>query len=100
MHNSGEIAPRECFWLFENGIVLYPRRPGLTTNVRVALCWSGNPGHKQHRWLWVPAFRGDDELMTAYRPVFTLVHSRLMTRWVAGSRAVMMNSFAIVASSG
>ena len=28
-----------------------------------------------------------------YLPVFTRVHSRLMTRWVAGSRAVMTNSF-------
>jgi hypothetical protein len=35
-----------------------------------------------------------------YRPVFTFVHSRLMTRWVAGSRAVITNSFARVASSG
>jgi transposase, IS5 family len=35
-----------------------------------------------------------------YRPVFTRVHSRLMIRWVAGSRAVMTNSFASVASSG
>ena len=35
-----------------------------------------------------------------YRPVFTLVQSRLMMRWVAGSRAVMTNSFASVASSG
>jgi hypothetical protein len=36
----------------------------------------------------------------AYLPVFTLVHSRLMTRWVAGSRAVITNSFFRVASSG
>jgi hypothetical protein len=35
-----------------------------------------------------------------YRPVFTLVQSRLMMRWVAGSRAVITNSFASVASSG
>jgi hypothetical protein len=35
-----------------------------------------------------------------YRPVFTLVQSLLMTRCVAGSRAVMTNSFASVASSG
>jgi hypothetical protein len=33
-------------------------------------------------------------------PVFTLVQSRLMTRWVAGSRAWMTNSFFCVASSG
>jgi hypothetical protein len=33
-------------------------------------------------------------------PVFTLVHRRLMTRWVAGSRAVITNSFFSVASSG
>ncbi len=37
---------------------------------------------------------------TTYRPVLTRVHSRLMTRWVAGSRAVITNSFASVASSG
>jgi hypothetical protein len=35
-----------------------------------------------------------------YRPVFTLVHSRLTIRWVAGSRAVITNSFFKVASSG
>ncbi len=35
-----------------------------------------------------------------YLPVFTLVHSRLMMRWVAGSRAVITNSFFCVASSG
>ena len=35
-----------------------------------------------------------------HRPVFTLVQSRLMMRWVAGSRAVITNSFASVASSG
>ena len=35
-----------------------------------------------------------------YRPVLTRVQSRLMTRWVAGSRAVITNSFASVASSG
>ena len=33
-------------------------------------------------------------------PVFTLVHRRLMMRCVAGSRAVMTNSFFSVASSG
>jgi hypothetical protein len=33
-------------------------------------------------------------------PVFTLVQSRLMMRWVAGSRAVITKSFASVASSG
>jgi hypothetical protein len=33
-------------------------------------------------------------------PVFTLVHSRLMMRCVAGSRALMTNSFFCVASSG
>ena len=33
-------------------------------------------------------------------PVFTLVHRRLMMRWVAGSRAVITNSFFSVASSG
>ena len=33
-------------------------------------------------------------------PVFTLVHSRLMMRCVAGSRAWMTNSFFCVASSG
>jgi hypothetical protein len=33
-------------------------------------------------------------------PVFTLVQSRLMTRWVAGSRAWMTNSFFCIASSG
>jgi hypothetical protein len=33
-------------------------------------------------------------------PVFTLVHSRLMIRCVAGSRAWMTNSFFCVASSG
>jgi hypothetical protein len=36
----------------------------------------------------------------AHRPVFTFVHSRLMIRCVAGSRAVMTNSFFSVASSG
>ena len=36
----------------------------------------------------------------SYRPVFTRVHNRLMTRWVAGSRAVMTNSFASIAWSG
>ncbi len=35
-----------------------------------------------------------------HRPVFTRVHRRLMTRWIAGVRAVMTNSFCIVASSG
>ena len=35
-----------------------------------------------------------------HRPVFTRVHRRLMTRWIAGVRAVMTNSFDIVASSG
>ena len=35
-----------------------------------------------------------------YLPVFTRVHNRLMMRWVAGSRAVMTNSFESVASSG
>ena len=35
-----------------------------------------------------------------YRPVFTRVHNRLMTRWVAGSRAVMTNSFASIAWCG
>ncbi|MGY4455109.1 hypothetical protein ACVWZR_009769 [Bradyrhizobium sp. i1.3.1] len=44
---------------------------------------------------WLPGGPQSD-----YRPVFTLVHSRLITRWVAGSRAVMTNSFASVASSG
>jgi hypothetical protein len=38
--------------------------------------------------------------MRSYRPVFTLVQSRLMMRCVAGSRAVITNSFASVASSG
>ena len=33
-------------------------------------------------------------------PVFTLVQSRLMMRWVAGSRAWMTNSFFCIASSG
>ena len=37
---------------------------------------------------------------SAYRPVFTLVHNRLMTRCIAGSRAVITNSFLSVASSG
>jgi hypothetical protein len=41
-----------------------------------------------------------NEPRTNYRPVFTFVHSRLMMRWVAGSRAVMTNSFCSVASSG
>lgn len=36
----------------------------------------------------------------SYLPVFTRVHNRLMTRWVGASRAVITNSFAIVASSG
>ncbi|SHG85845.1 hypothetical protein SAMN05443248_2878 [Bradyrhizobium erythrophlei] len=35
-----------------------------------------------------------------YRPVFTRVQSRLMIRCVAGSRAVITNSFFSVASSG
>jgi hypothetical protein len=35
-----------------------------------------------------------------YRPVFTRVQSRLMMRWVAGSRAVITNRFFSVASSG
>jgi len=35
-----------------------------------------------------------------YLPVFTLVQSRLMTRWVAGSRAEITNNFFNVASSG
>jgi ABC-type branched-subunit amino acid transport system substrate-binding protein len=39
-------------------------------------------------------------VVRGHRPVFTLVQSRLMTRWVAGSRAVMTNNFASVASSG
>jgi len=33
-------------------------------------------------------------------PVFTLVQSRLMMRWVAGSRALITNSFFWIASSG
>jgi len=44
-----------------------------------------------------PLARNDGE---TYRPVFTLVQSRLMTRCVAGSRAVITNSFLSVASSG
>jgi hypothetical protein len=44
--------------------------------------------------------RNDGWDSQAYLPVFTMVHSRLMTRWVAGSRAVMTNSFLMVASSG
>jgi substrate-binding family protein len=39
-------------------------------------------------------------VVRGHRPVFTLVQSRLMMRWVAGSRAVMTNNFASVASSG
>ena len=35
-----------------------------------------------------------------YLPVFTRVQSRLITRWVAGSRAVITNSFLSIASSG
>jgi hypothetical protein len=35
-----------------------------------------------------------------YRPVFTFVQSRLMTRCVAGSRAVITKSFFSVTSSG
>ena len=35
-----------------------------------------------------------------YFPVFTLVQSRLMMRWVAGSRALITNSFFCIASSG
>src|SRR5260221_11651016 len=33
----------------------------------VALSWSGNPVHNQHRWLWVPAQGGDDEEGAARR---------------------------------
>ena len=40
------------------------------------------------------------ERMRAHFPVFTFVHSRLMIRCVAGSRAMMTNSFFCVASSG
>jgi hypothetical protein len=47
-----------------------------------------------------PAMTGKFLEPRRYRPVFTLVQSRLMTRWVAGSRAVITNSFASVASSG
>ena len=53
-----------------------------------------NPGHDDRaRGASAPS-------QPLYRPVFTFVQSRLMTRWVAGSRAVMTNSFASVASSG
>jgi hypothetical protein len=42
--------------------------PGpITINVRVIRCWSGNPDHNQHRWLWVPAFAG----MTRKRNPYT-----------------------------
>jgi hypothetical protein len=44
-------------------------------------------------------FRARNELVR-YRPVFTLVHSRLMMRCVAGSRALITNNFFWVASSG
>ena len=46
-------------------------------------------------WLWHSC-----RVKKHYRPVFTLVHSRLMIRWVAGSRAVITNSFFCVVSSG
>ena len=48
-------------------------------------------------WCWRIHHRND---AARHFPVFTLVHSRLMMRWVAGSRAVMTNSFFSVASSG
>jgi hypothetical protein len=51
--------------------------------------------------LEIPGSRCARPGMTAsYRPVFTRVQSRLMIRWVAGSRAVMTKSFFSVASSG
>ena len=44
---------------------------------------------------------GCGELTDSFHfPVFTLVQSRLMMRWVAGSRALMTNSFFCIASSG
>jgi hypothetical protein len=41
-------------------------RPGLdpgpaTTTVNFASGWSRYPPNNKHWWLWVPAFRGDDE---------------------------------------
>jgi hypothetical protein len=46
------------------------------------------------------AFAIQPNLIMLYRPIFTLVQRRLMMRWLAGSRAVMTNSFESVASSG
>src|SRR4030095_13388269 len=44
-----------------------------------------------------PRNDGEDTGRRRHFPVFTLVQSRLMMRWVAGSRAWMTNSFFCVA---
>jgi hypothetical protein len=56
--------------LFENRIRIRPRRPGqakrdpgpITTAVNVARRAGRHCAHHSDLWLWVPAFRGDDEL--------------------------------------
>ena len=56
------------------------------------LAYSGKPLH---------VHRGTDDFVAKrHLPVFTLVQSRLMMRWVAGSRALITNSFFCIASSG
>jgi hypothetical protein len=69
LHNSGEIAPRECFPLFEKLIQQFQCRPGLvrncargpgpiTTNAHGTQSWSDRASRYLHRWLWVPACAG------------------------------------------
>jgi hypothetical protein len=121
MHNPGEAAPRECFWLFENWISFWMSSPAngsrecapddklqrVTQYSRDAGDRAGRP-----RRTGYPACAGYDDSFVGqaratiaqrrrrYLPVFTLVHSRLMIRSVAGSRAATSNSFVNVASSG
>src|SRR5437764_9734114 len=75
----GRIAPRECeavpLQLFENSIGEQKLcRPGqakreprpITTHGYVARTWGRSPVYNMHRWLWVPAFRGDDKRLNCF----------------------------------
>src|SRR5439155_5019759 len=43
------------------------RDPGsITTNGYVARTWGRSSAYNMHRWLWVPAFRGDDKRLNCF----------------------------------
>jgi hypothetical protein len=119
--NPGEAAPREYFWLFENWISFWMSSPANGSRecapddkLQRATQYSRDAGDRagRPRRTGYPACAGYDDSFVGqaratiaqrrrrYLPVFTLVHSRLMIRSVAGSRAATSNSFVNVASSG